>query len=268
MIFFIFVFSYNLLVSNLKKLKLKKKTKLTKFKILLLTIFFMIMLTLLVLNIVGKKINNKILVFAEAEVSKLSKLIVNKAVSDAVTKTMVVEKLFIIERNSDNDIQLIDFDPRYVNRILSDISDTIIQYFEELEAGYSTIIDIKNNLITNTDISSEKEGIIFEIPLGVISNNALLANLGPKVPVRISFNGELESSLKTDIQNYGINSAVITVSANISVSEQILMPVTSKQITISNDIPIAIKIIQGKIPNYYLNGFNENSNLYTIPFDG
>ena len=256
------------MVNNLKKLRLKKNNKTTKFKILFLTIIFMLIAALLVLNILGKKINDKILVFAEAEVSKLSKLIVNKAVSDIVIESMDIERLFIIEKNSNNDIQLIDFDPQSVNKILSDISDTIIEYFEELENGYSSIIDIKNNLITNTDISSQKEGVIFEIPMGVVSNNALISNLGPRVPIRISFNGELESSLKTDIQNYGINNAVITVSVNISVSEQILMPITSKQITISNDIPIAIKIVQGKIPNYYLNGINENSNLYTFPFQG
>ena len=195
-------------------------------------------------------------------------MIVNKAVSEAVIEEMDINKLFIIQKNSDNDIQLIDFDPEIVNRILSAISDSIVEYFEELEKGNSSIVDIKNNLITNTDISSEKEGVIFEIPMGVISNNPLLSNLGPKIPVRISFNGELESSLKTDVENYGINNAIITVSVNIKVSEQILMPVRSKQITISNDIPIAIKIIQGRIPNYYLNGLSENSNLFTIPFNG
>ena len=46
------------------------------------------------------------------------------------------------------------------------------------------------------------------------------------------------------------------------------MPITSKKITITNDIPIAVKIIQGNIPNYYLNGLSGNSNMYTFAFDG
>lgn len=251
----------------MKKLKLKKINKKIRFKILIFSIALIILVSLFALSIIGRKINAKMLAFAEMEVSKISKLIVNKAVSNSVVEGMDVEKLFIIEKNSDNDIQLIDLNPQYVNKILSDISDTIIKYFQELEKGYSSIIDIKNNLITNTDISSRKEGVIFEIPIGIISNNAFLSNVGPKLPIRISFNGELESSLKTEIQNYGINNAVITVSVNISVSEQILMPITSKQITICNDIPIAVKIIQGKIPNYYLSGLSENSKLYAIPFN-
>ena len=255
------------MVNKLKRLKLKKKNTHTRMMVLILTIVFIVLVTVLLLNIIGSKVSDKIIIFTEAEISKISKLIVNKAVSEAVIEEMDINKLFIIQKNSDNDIQLIDFDPEIVNRILSAISDSIVEYFEELEKGDSSIIDIKNNLITNTDISSEKEGIIFEIPMGVISNNPLLSNFGPKIPIRISFNGELESSLKTDVENYGINNAIITVSVNIKVSEQILMPVRSKQITISNDIPIAIKIIQGRIPNYYLNGLSENSNLFTLPFN-
>lgn len=256
------------MVNKLKRLKLKKKNTHTRMMVFILTIVFIVLVAVLSLNIIGSKVSDKIIIFTEAEISKISKLIVNKAVSEAVIEEMDINKLFIIQKNSDNDIQLIDFDPEIVNRILSAISDSIVEYFEELEKGNSSIVDIKNNLITNTDISSEKEGVIFEIPMGVISNNPLLSNLGPKIPIRISFNGELESSLKTDVENYGINNAIITVSVNIKVSEQILMPVRSKQITISNDIPIAIKIIQGRIPNYYLNGLSENSNLFTIPFNG
>ena len=253
---------------NLKRLKLRKNRKSIKFKILILTLFFIFIGAVFLINIIGKEISDKILVFAEAEVSKISKLIVNKAVNDSVVENMDVEKIFVIEKNSNNDIQLINFNPKYVNQILSDIADTITDYFEELEHGYSTIVDVKKNLITNTNILSRKKGVIFEIPMGVLSNNPFLSNIGPKIPVRLTFNGELESSLKTEVQNYGINNAIITVSVNINVSEQLLMPITSKKITITNDIPIAVKIIQGNIPNYYLNGLSGNSNMYTFPFDG
>ena len=57
--------------------------------------------SLFALSIIGRKINAKMLAFAEMEVSKISKLIVNKAVSNSVVEGMDVEKLFIIEKNSD-----------------------------------------------------------------------------------------------------------------------------------------------------------------------
>ena len=76
-----------------------------------------------------------------------------------------------------------------------------------------------------------------EIPSGIISNNAILNNLGPKIPVRLSLSGELESYVSTNAENYGINNAIIKISVNIKVSEQIILPITTKKITIENTIP-------------------------------
>ena len=41
------------------------------------------------------------------------------------------------------------------------------------------------------------------------------------------------------------------------------MPFVSDEISISSNIPIAMKVIQGKIPEYYLNGFTTKSNIAT-----
>jgi len=85
------------------------------------------------------------------------------------------------------------------------------------------------------------------------TNNALLSNVGPKIPVRVSLSGEMESNIKTEIEEYGINNSVLKIIINVSVSEQIILPLLSKKITVDNDVPIAIKMIQGQIPDYYIN---------------
>lgn len=199
------------------------------------------------------------------EVNKLSRNIINKAVNETVLKELETDKLFIIEKNLKGDIQLIDFDALYVNKILSSITENIEKYFYELENGYSSIIDIKNNLVTNTDITSKKKGVIFEIPMGVATKNPIFSNIGPKIPIKLSLSGDLESCIKTTTQSYGINNSVITVYVNIKVNEQVLLPLITKRNTVSNDIPIAIKVIQGNIPNYYFNGVESNSSLYNMP---
>ena len=250
-----------------KKLKKRKKCRFKKIEILILTFILAFICLCFVFCWLNKKVNDKIMLFAEADVNKLSKAIVNKAVDNVVIDQMATNNLFEIEKNSNNDIQIIDFNTQTVNKILSDITNNIMNYFEELEKGNSTVIDIKNNLVTNTSTLSDKEGVIFEIPIGMVTSNAFLSNLGPKIPVRISLNGEVESCVKTKVENYGINNAIITVYVNIRVSEQILLPVASKKITIENDIPIAIKMVQGSIPNYYFNGLNSNSAFLTIPSD-
>ena len=50
------------------------------------------------------------------------------------------------------------------------------------------------------------KGIIYEIPSGVVFNNAFLSNVGPKVPVKIKYSGNVGLDVKTRVKKYGINS--------------------------------------------------------------
>ena len=250
--------------SPLKRIKLKKNTKLKRIKIFIIIIISAIIFALVQLEYVAKKVEKKLFTFAEIEVNKLSKAIVNQAVNDVIANKFADEDLFEIGKNSNDDIQIVDFNPQKVNLILNAINENINSYFERLENGERAILDIKRNTITNTLINTNKKGVVFELPIGMVSNNAFLSNLGPKIPVRVSLNGELESCIKTRVENYGINNAVITVYVYIEVSEQILLPITSKKITIKNEIPISIKMMQGNVPNYYFNGLNTTSDIKTF----
>lgn len=248
----------------MKRIKLKKNTKLKRIKIFIIIIISAIIFALVQVEYVAKKVEKKLFTFAEIEVNKLSKAIVNQAVNDVIANKFADEDLFEIGKNSNDDIQIVDFNPQKVNLILNAINENINSYFERLENGEKDILDIKRNTITNTLINTKKKGVVFELPIGMVSNNAFLSNLGPKIPVRVSLNGELESCIKTRVENYGINNAVITVYVYIAVSEQILLPITSKKITIQNEIPISIKMMQGNVPNYYFNGLNTASDIKTF----
>ena len=45
----------------------------------------------------------------------------------------------------------------------------------------------------------------------------------------------------------------------VSVEEMVLLPITSKKIKVESSIPVAIKLIEGNVPNYYFNGIESNS---------
>ena len=89
----------------------------------------------------------------------------------------------------------------------------------------------------------------------------LLSNIGPKIPVKISLVGDVSTNFSTEIVEYGINNALLKVIVNISVTTKVILPITSEDLTINANIPIGMKVIQGKIPNYYLNGFTTKSNI-------
>lgn len=235
----------------MKKLKLRRKNNRVRSKIFLITITVMIIIVLMLLYIIGNKINDKILMISEMEVSRISKVVINESVNKTISDHVNISELFHITKDSNGDIKMVDFDSQVVNEMLDVVNENVKKYFIELENGTSSIIDLGNNFITNTEIISNKNGIIFEIPIGMVSNNAFLSNVGPKIPVKISLTSEMESNIKTEIEEYGINNSVLKILINVAVSEQIILPLISKKVTVENDVPIAIKMIQGQIPNYY-----------------
>lgn len=236
----------------MKKLKLKKKNVNYRCVLFLITVVTMIIIISVIICHIGRKINNKILLISEIEVSKISKTVINESVNKTISDNVDISELFHIEKDNFGNIQMIDFNSQVVNEMLDVVNENVKKYFVELESGTSSIVDVKNNLITNTQIISSKQGIIFEVPIGMASNNAFLSNIGPKIPVKVSLSGEMESNIKTEIEEYGINNSVLKIIINVSVSEQIILPLMSKKITVDNDVPIAIKMIQGQIPDYYI----------------
>lgn len=196
--------------------------------------------------------------YAKVEVARIARYVVNYSVTTKNIEALEFDNLFIITKNKNDEIQSVDFDPVVVNTILNAITETVLSHFKAIEEGNLDVIDLSNVFLLNTSIDKLKQGIIAEIPIGVVTGNTLLANLGPKLPVKLSIAGEIESEIGTNIEYYGINSALITVYVNISVSQQIYMPIATDRIVISQKIPIAIKLIQGVVPNCYFGSFSSS----------
>ena len=85
------------------------------------------------------------------------------------------------------------------------------------------------------------------------------------IPVKISLVGDIISSIKTDITNYGINNVLVEIKIKVTITEMVLLPITSNEIIVETEIPIAIKLIQGIVPDYYFNTSSNNSPSYTLP---
>lgn len=248
-----------------QKIHLKKRkrcTKLKKGKILIISIICILIVSFALISKIGNIINVKLMDYAEVEINKVSKSIINYAVNDIVMNDLETDALFTTLQNKEGDIQAIDFDTGNVNQLLNDISQNILKYFRLIEKGETENLDFVKRVLPGSH--KIEDGIIMEIPTGLITGNSLLSNIGPKIPVKISMIGDLDSNISTSVDKYGINNAIITINVNIDVSQQVILPTYTKKITISNQIPIAMKIIQGVVPNYYLDGLNANSNLYSM----
>lgn len=238
----------------MKKMNLKKKRKKGNFIVIIIVLIFIgIWVTFKIIN---DKITPVFLDYATLQAGKIATFIINQAVNKEITDELNIDELFITSKDIDGKINSVDFNPKTVNRMLNLITSKVNEYLDALENGNISELNINNNLLS--DDSKLKKGIIFEIPSGLVFNNVLLSNIGPKIPVKLNLVGDITSNISTSVTDYGINNALIEIIVNIKVYEQVILPYTSKQIEVEIDIPIAIKLLQGETPSYYYNGLNSN----------
>ena len=190
-----------------------------------------------------------------------------KSVSKQLVENANIENLYIITRNSNDEIKTIDFNPVIVNKFLSTVASSIQLSLKRIEEGDVDLLELPDDILVEYDKEKLKKGIIYEIPSGVIFGNSFLSNLGPKIPVRFHLMGDISSSVSTKITNYGINNALIEVNLNIKLTIMSVLPFLSKKIKIDNSVPISIKMIEGNIPSYYFNGIGKETATFSLPTD-
>lgn len=237
-------------------IRLKKRRSKNKFVLIVFIILFGISCSIYLIKEFSKKANPLFLSYAESNVKQLSSLIVSKSVFKIIEKDVNLDKLFDVSKDNNNDIKLIDFNSEIASKLLTDTANIVLLNLKALEKGDIDYL----NLPSDYDINKLKKGIICEIPFGVIYNSAFLSNIGPKIPVRFNLIGSVSTNIETNLKSYGINNALLEVYVKITTRTRISLPFVSENYELITRIPVAIKLIQGNIPSYYLNGYNNASN--------
>ncbi len=199
------------------------------------------------LNYIGNHITPIIENYAEKQAKKVA---INIIIQAADPNLLKIDNLELFKETKDG----IEYNTVILSKLLERISKNVRLYLKKIEEGKIDGLDI-TNLDTNVNKSKLKNGIVYEVPMGVIFNNGLLANLGPKIPVKLNLVGDITTDIKTSVKEYGINNAVIQISVKVSVTEQVVIPFSKKEITIETDIPIALRLIKGEVPSYYMSPY-------------
>lgn len=250
-----------------KRIHLKKRRKKNKTNLLFLVLILLIVAITFTLRFFGQSVTPILLETSELEIERVSTYVASQAISSIVADDASFQNLFETVTSSDGTIQTIDFNPSVVNKILSTSTTKVLDNLKLLENGKLDSTLLNSGFFDESQIKNLKKGILQQIPIGLITKNPLLSNMGPKIPVRIHYIGDVLGNIKTNITPYGINNALVEIGLHLEVNVQIMLPYLTKQKTVSFDIPISIKMIQGKIPTYYSGGLTKDSALYTLPID-
>ena len=216
---------------NMRKMHVKRKKK---FNLLIFLSILIILTLFLSFKILNKKSRNIFLEYSIIQTKKVVSKIIIDSINNDVLNSIDTNNLFIVLKNTNNKIESIDINSKYINSILNNSS----------------------KLLDNNLNKLEKEKAVFYLPL---FNNSILSNIFPKVPVKINTIGSTLCVIDTKVESYGMNNALFKVSLDIKVDVRILLPFVSDITTIDTSIPIVIKLIEGDIPNYFLTDYFNKS---------
>ncbi len=236
-----------------------------KVKLIFWMLIAVIVSSFFLLLLLGKRSSDALYNYINAETKRFTSNVINSVVNDTISED-IENELFTTQKNTKGEIETLDYDTKKVNKILSSITNKIQKRLTNLEEGDLKNLRISDNFKLKNN-NSLKNGILCKVPMGSLRGNTLLINLGPNIPLKISFIGQVQSNLNTKITNYGINNLVLQVDVQVEIEQYITMPIMSKKSTLKITAPLTIKIIQGVVPNYYLTGLEKNSNAISTPID-
>lgn len=246
-----------------KKRKILFKMKKRNFIILI--IIGIILGIISVFHYINKKVTPLFLDLAESETEKLATLIINDAVGKQVSEGLKTDTLFDINKDASGSITSIDFNSATVNKLLTTITTSVELNLKYLEEGRVDLLNLPDSILVSYDEKDLKKGIIYKIPSGSIFNNTILSNIGPKIPVKLNLVGSITSNINTKTTNYGINNALIEVYVDLNVTLEVILPYTKRKTSVETSIPVALKMIQGSVPNFYSG--NSSSPSISIPIE-
>lgn len=228
---------------------MKKKKLFTISLYILLVAFIMACFVIYYFN---KLLSPALVESASITVEKITSVIVSNCVKKYLIEESADMNLVDIIRDSDGSVQFIRYNTNNVNKISMDISDLVLEDFNYLALGEFEKIDFVLPNITEKYYTEISDGIIFGISIGNIFNNNFLANVGPRIPLKMNLNGNVDVEIKNEITEYGMNNALMEIYIEIKVRPVIVMPFLSEEISVVNKVPLVTEIIQGKIPDSYL----------------
>ena len=200
----------------------------------------------------NKKLGPGLITCAEDEVNHLTTLVMNNCIKKYVNQTDNLD-ILKIERNDQNNIERIHYDTKILNQTTTQITSMLEMDLDDMVKGNLEKIGLNLNKLSDEYYEKTNKGILFTISMGSVTGNSLLANIGPKIPLNLSVVGDVTTKIDTKIKEYGLNNALVEVNIKLKVTTVIQMPFMSKKVTTKNTIPLTMEIIQGNIPNYYLN---------------
>lgn len=180
---------------------------------------------------------------AHKEINQFMQILINHT---SFTLKIETQKLYKKENNT------ISFQMSYINALATNYVNNLEETLLKLEDGTYKKKDASpyNKKLLHI---SKQQGVIARVPLGSLTNNVFLQNIGPAFSIKYKTLSLASSNIDKKIKNYGINHLAISIDLNITITLQVLVPLYHDHFKDNYTIPLVYEIIEGEVPSWYQN---------------
>ena len=196
--------------------------------------------------VAGRVFKDTIYSYCASYSNKVTNILVSNIISRKLIEYSSLDFMSYDETKSEV-MECISFDTFNLSRLKNDLILSI----------NNSLFDIEDNAFSfeGLNIKFKNNLMCFDIPYGLINNNVLLNSFGPNIPVSLKLIGDSICNIDCNVSNYSINTILIKILLKIEINMMVYIPLKSEKMTVINEYPIALKIIQGNIPNTYLGSY-------------
>lgn len=167
---------------------------------------------------------------AQYECYSITVAIMNQAVSQQIAQEPdLYDSLYSIQTDDRGVVRAVLAEPSVINRVRLDLAEAVDQALQALP---------------------EQE---IYIPLGSLTDYALLNDLGPDWQLNLSPQGYVETEIEETAEELAINRTLYRVELVLRVTINMLLDGTSSSETVEHRVPISSILITGETPTYYAN---------------
>lgn len=239
--------------------------------VFVITFVLFIGMTIWGLWIINNGIKPTLMEIAETRAKQIATYAVNIAVGKKEIREMEQEmnqsggngsknQLFIPHYNNNNDVTFITYNTVAINQLNNRIVNDVQEYLRLIEEGKTPI---SNPTLGEVRADDNQQGLVDKIPLGQATNNVLLSNLGPNIPVKFQAISNITTNVERNVQPVQINNVYVQIFLHVVVQVKIVIPFEVKTVSVTSDIPIAEQLVRGDVPIYW--GGNGSSPSIVLP---
>ncbi len=189
--------------------------------------------------------------YIDIEVERLTNNIVNREVHKQMKEITMLPST---QNQNFSKFEKLSYNTWEINQLKIKIAGAIEDTLSQLENGKMDEYFLPKR-IQSGRFQAIRGGIVCDVSIGSLRGSTMFANIGPTIPIKLTFTGQVQSDVDVEVKEYGLNSAFVEVVLVFRIKEQVSMPLSSRQKTIVVKEPISMDIIQGDVPRYYSDSF-------------